>query len=70
MEDGAFLIEFTAEPGRYYQVEYRENNTGWKSCPVRICAGGTKVQWIDRGPPWTESHPATKTSRFYRVVEE
>jgi uncharacterized ParB-like nuclease family protein len=70
MQDGAFLIEFTAEAGKYYRVEYSDNDLAWKSCPVPIRAGGTKVQWIDRGPPWTESHPATKTSRFYRVVEE
>ena len=43
MPDGAFLIEFTAEAGKYYRVEYCDHDLVWKSCPVPICAGGTKV---------------------------
>jgi len=70
MEDCSFVIEFTAQAGRSYRIQYSDNGGPWKSCPMPILAGGTKVQWIDRGPPWTESHPSTKTSRYYRVTEE
>jgi hypothetical protein len=70
MKDGAFLIEFTAEAGHYYRVEYSDDCRAWKSCPESILAGAIKVEWIDRGPPWTDSHPATKSSRFYRITEE
>ena len=70
MEDRSFAIEFNAEVGHYYRVEYSDNGRAWKSCPTPIYASDTKVQWIDCGPPWTESHPSTKTSRFYRVTEE
>ncbi len=65
--DGSVVIEFTAEPGSSYRVQYSADAALWKSCPVPIKAGGTKVQWIDRGPPWTESSPASQPRRFYRV---
>ncbi len=65
--DGSVVIEFTAEPGRSYRVQYSKDAVHWKSCPVSIKAGGTKVQWIDRGPPWTDAAPSSTPSRFYRV---
>jgi uncharacterized ParB-like nuclease family protein len=70
MEDGGFLIEFNAEAGHSYRVEYSDDMRVWKTSPAPIVGAGTQVQWVDRGPPWTESHPSSKTSRFYRVVEE
>lgn len=66
--DGSLVIEFTTEPGKRYRIQYSEDATHWKSCPVSIKAGGTKVQWIDRGPPWTDAMPSSIPSRFYRVV--
>lgn len=66
--DGSVVIEFNAEPGRSYQIEYSDDAIRWKSCPVAIKAGGTKVQWIDRGPPWTDAAPSSKPCRFYRVL--
>ena len=66
-DDGSVVIEFTSEPGISYRVQYSEDATHWNSCPVPIQAGGTKVQWIDRGPPWTDSSPASRPCRFYRV---
>jgi hypothetical protein len=70
LQDGSFLIEFNAEVGKTYRVEYSTEGTTWKRCPVAIRAGGTKVQWIDRGPPWTESAPSTQPRRFYRVTRD
>jgi hypothetical protein len=70
MADGSFVIEFNSEVGKTYQVEYSEDGTAWKSCPVPIRAGGTKVQWIDRGPPWTDSAPSTQPRRLYRVTRD
>ncbi len=65
--DGSVVIEFTADPGKSYRVQYSEDAVNWKSCPVFIKAGGTKVQWIDRGPPWTDVAPSSRPHRFYRV---
>lgn len=70
LHDGSFLIEFNSEVGETYRVEYSTDGTAWKRCPVAIRAGGTKVQWIDRGPPWTESAPSTQSRRFYRVTRD
>jgi hypothetical protein len=68
LEDG-LLIEFTATPGSLYEVQYSNDNAVWKVSPTRIRAAGNRVQWIDRGPPRTDSPPADKSSRFYRVRE-
>lgn len=65
LEDG-FLLEFTAVPGARYQVLYSPDNARWLVSPVTILAGANRVQWIDRGPPKTESKPGSG-SRFYRV---
>ncbi len=65
--DGSVVLEFTATPGTYYRVQYSEDANHWKTCPTSIRASGTKVQWIDRGPPWTDSPPSTAPRRFYRI---
>lgn len=65
--DGTLLIEFNTNPGALYQIQFSKDAKNWKSCPTNIRAGGTKVQWIDRGPPWTDSLPSSVPARFYRV---
>jgi hypothetical protein len=66
--DGSVVIEFDAIPGKQYRVQYSKDAVNWKACPVSIRAGGTKVQWIDRGPPWTDTMPSSAPCRFYRVL--
>jgi hypothetical protein len=66
--DGSVVIEFNAIPGKHYRIQYSKDAVNWKACPVSIRAGGTKVQWIDRGPPWTDSMPSSAPCRFYRVL--
>ena len=66
LSDG-LLIEFTAVPGALYEIQYSDNTTDWKTSPVKVRAAGNRVQWIDRGPPRTDTPPSTKSSRFYRV---
>lgn len=63
------LIEFDSVPGATYQIEYTSNLLAgpWKKSMVPVQAGANKVQWIDRGPPYTDAHPGTVGSRFYRV---
>ncbi len=67
LDDGAVLIEFTSIPGATYEVQYSDNATDWKISPVQVRAAGNRVQWIDRGPPRSDTPPSSKTSRFYRV---
>lgn len=68
LADG-LLIEFTTVPGRLYEIQYSDNTRDWKVSPIHIRAAGNRTQWIDRGPPRTDSRPQDKASRFYRVRE-
>jgi len=67
LADGSMLVEFTATPGALYEVHYSPDGEHWKLSPVRIRAAGNRVQWIDRGPPRTETPPNDASARFYRV---
>ena len=69
LADGSMLIEFNSTAGRFYRVEYSSNLTVWKQSLVPIQAGANRVQWIDRGPPYTDAHPSGVEQRFYRVSE-
>jgi hypothetical protein len=66
--DGSVVIEFNADPGKHYRIQYSSDAATWNTCPISIQAGGTKVQWIDRGPPWTDSPPSSAPRRFYRIL--
>jgi len=66
----SFLIEFGATPGRTYYIQYTAALTsGWKTVQPSIVAPVNRIQWIDSGPPGTESAPGTVPGRFYRVIE-
>lgn len=69
LPDGSMLMEFATIPGHTYQIEYTDDLTTWKRCLVPIGAAANYTQWIDRGAPYTESHPSTSSSRFYRVSD-
>ena len=63
------VIEFASIPGRVYTVVYSDDNMlTWVEAVPSITANANAVQWIDAGPPKTESMPASVTSRFYRVI--
>jgi hypothetical protein len=64
---GSLLLEFPAETGSLYQVQYSRDGRSWTNSLVRVRAAGTRVQWIDQGAPRTLSHPKSAGSRFYRV---
>ena len=66
----SFLIEFTAVPGRTYYIQYTDSLAGeWKTVQPPIVAPVNKVQWVDSGPPATESAPGSVPARYYRVIE-
>jgi len=62
------LLEFWTHPGGRYQVQYSTDMVGWKAAGLLITATGDRIQWVDHGPPATES-PPTGAGRFYRVIE-
>jgi hypothetical protein len=67
LANGRFLIEWPAIVGRTYIVQYSSDMTDWKTVVPSIVAAGTAVQWLDDGPPKTETKPNQAGSRFYRV---
>ena len=50
-----------------YMVQYSSDMTNWKTAVKSIVAAGTAVQWMDDGPPKTDTPPSQAGSRFYRV---
>lgn len=67
--NGSVLIEFPSVPGRWYRVRYSSDMQHWRDCPVPLQAAGTRLQWIDNGPPFTDVPPSSAPSRFYIVNE-
>jgi uncharacterized repeat protein (TIGR01451 family) len=68
LSDGGMLIEFTAIPGRIYAIQYSSDTLTWRTAVPVLTAPANRVQWIDSGPPKTESKPSQLAARFYRVL--
>ena len=69
LPNGNVLLEFPSVGGHWYRVRYSPDMVNWFDCPVPIQAGGSKVQWIDDGAPFTNVPPTSVPSRFYIVNE-
>ena len=69
LPDGTMLIEWPAMTNRTYTVVYSDNVlfSNAMMAPPSITALGTRLQWVDYGPPATVSAPTNASSRFYRV---
>jgi hypothetical protein len=70
-----FLVEFSTRSRNFlYYIQYAStpsqltNAARVKTAFPAISGTGSTVQWIDNGPPKTDS-PPTSGSRFYRVLE-
>jgi hypothetical protein len=50
-------------------VQYSSDMETWQTAAPPIAAKNTKTQWIDAGPPSTESPPAGLSQRFYRIIQ-
>lgn len=68
LADGSVVIEFDSVPGEEYFIQWSGDGTNFTTIFPRIRAGGTKVIWVDRGPPATPSHPSMSGARFYQVL--
>ena len=62
-----FLVEFASQSNRLYSIQYSSDLQNWKPTQNVITAASSWTQWIDNGPPETESHPSTQQMRFYRL---
>ncbi len=67
-QTASYLVEFSAEQGREYHVQYSPDSTRWKTASPALRGNGSSIQWIDNGPPKTDSAPDFQTSRFYRII--
>ncbi|MFC7336408.1 Ig-like domain-containing protein [Haloferula chungangensis] len=68
LSNGDFLIEIASTPGATYAVEYSHDMSTWKRVTPTVIAPANRLQWIDNGPPKTESHPSSTPNRYYRFV--
>lgn len=68
LADGSFVVEIDTTLGRTYVVEYSTDMITWKQAVPPIMAFGSRLDWLDSGPPKTESRPIG-ASRFYRVIQ-
>ncbi|MBI5800997.1 MAG: tandem-95 repeat protein [Verrucomicrobia bacterium] len=60
-------LKFPTQAGQLYYVQYQEvAGSTWLTSPVVITGTGRIYNWIDDGPPNTETAPGP--ARFYRVV--
>jgi uncharacterized repeat protein (TIGR01451 family) len=69
LSDGKLTIEFASTPGATYAVQYSPDLQTWKTAVPPIIAAGTRVHWIDAGPPKTDSPPGPPGQRFYRILK-
>jgi hypothetical protein len=70
LANGDVLIEFPSQIGATYTVQYSQNGEAWRNVVPDVVAGGTRLQWIDNGPPKTTSHPSGEKLRLYRVIKK
>lgn len=63
------LRQLTSTPGRLYEVQLSRDSQSWQASLPSLRAASNRTQWLDRGLPRTDRHPAQDTSRCYRVRE-
>jgi uncharacterized repeat protein (TIGR01451 family) len=67
--EGRLTIEFTSVSNGVYVVEYSSSPSGpWLAATPPIVAINNRTQWVDGGPPVTESVPVLG-QRFYQIIQ-
>jgi hypothetical protein len=68
---GRPVAQFKTQELFTYFVQYNTDLTatnGWKTSLPGLLGNGHTVQWVDTGPPRTDTPPGGPGSRFYRIV--
>ena len=66
---GSFSVEWQVVPDQAYQVEFSPNLLDWTLIPEVISSPNSTLEWIDAGPPRTDSAPRVEhANRYYRLV--
>jgi hypothetical protein len=66
------IVEFSTKLGSRYLLQYADTPEGVSTGKVAfpsVVGTGSRVQWIDNGPPKTAT-PPTNQHRFYRVLTD
>lgn len=66
-EDGSIFIEVNNPNANPISVEYLDEQGAWhRAQPPVLRTLGTRLFWIDHGPPRTKTHPSEVDFRIYR----
>jgi hypothetical protein len=68
LADGSFMIEFLSVAGGIHYIQCSTDLKQWKTVQPSVRGTGYSLQWIDNGPPMTDSYPSGTSCRFYRVM--
>ncbi len=68
LSDGTFRLAFETVLNRQYIVQYSDDLALWKTAFPPIVGNGGSVEWIDNGPPATDSSPVGLPGRWYRIL--
>jgi len=68
LPDGNYLLGWPTRTNETYYIQYSTDLSHWKTARPAIVGTGRVMQWLDSGPPKTESAPALQSGRFYRAL--
>jgi uncharacterized repeat protein (TIGR01451 family) len=68
LRDRTFMLEFVTTANRTYYIQYSSDMQRWTTVQPPITGNGTSIQWIDAGPPETETLPQLSNKRFYKII--
>jgi hypothetical protein len=68
LRDRNFMVEFVTVTNRRYYIQFSSDLKTWTTAQPFVPGNGTTIQWIDAGPPETESLPVLSNKRFYKVI--
>jgi hypothetical protein len=68
LRNGYSFLEFSTKRGVTYYIQYSADLQIWKTAQPVVTGTGAKAQWIDEGPPRTESKPYQDAIRYYRII--
>jgi hypothetical protein len=66
--DNRYVLDFLSILGRTYYVQYSDDGVTWKTVFSPLTGNGTRVVWLDNGPPKTDADSSGAAVRFYRVI--
>ena len=68
LRDRTFMVEFVTKTNQHYHLQFSSDLINWTTVRPAIPGNGTTIQWIDAGPPETDSLPALCNKRFYKIL--